>query len=408
MMIERLNIGIFTPHYPSQTEVGGIGTYTRNLARGLVELGHRVHVLTIESAKYGRAEANPDDGVKLHVMRTGYLPFVERWLPNARAAWQISAAARKLSRDCNLDIFEFPNWEGSGRFFRCGMKGKTRLLVRLHTSFREILSLGDSRMSFSQRFACNLEKKACAAADSIYVSTHAHRMLMCNELGLAPERVSIVPLGIEDVASPAARKVRPRSNTPTVFYIGRLEPRKGTLDLLHAIPTLVKRVPDVRVILAGRDRPLAPGHTTYAEYFKRTFAPALQKHVEFTGFISDAAAQRWLEQADLFVAPSLYESFGLIFAEAMRWSLPVVGTMAGGIPEVVQHGVDGLLVPPKSPQKLADALATLLENDDLRQQMGANARRTYETNFTHEIMVRRTVEHYRAMLNLDPQPSFAA
>src|SRR5262249_6393480 len=100
----------------------------------------------------------------------------------------------------------------------------------------------------------------------------------------------------------------------------------------------------------------------------------------------------------VFVAPSRYESFGLVYLEAMRQGKPVVGTRAGGVPEVVEDGRTGLLVPPESPEPLAEAPARLGEDADLRRAFGAAGRARFEAEFTLGRCARRTEQFYREVL----------
>jgi len=105
--------------------------------------------------------------------------------------------------------------------------------------------------------------------------------------------------------------------------------------------------------------------------------------VVFHGSVSEAVLRDHYRRCDLFVAPSLFESFGLIYHEAMQYGKAVVGCRTGGVPEVVEHSVEGLLVDPDSPTQLAAALAQLMGDGPLRQTMGAaGARRVHElTNY---------------------------
>ncbi len=103
---------------------------------------------------------------------------------------------------------------------------------------------------------------------------------------------------------------------------------------------------------------------------------------------------RWLQTADLFVAPSLYESFGLVFLEAMRWGTTVIGTTAGGIPEIVEDGESGVLVPPSQPCLLARAIVGLLRNEDCRRRLGEAGRRRVEAFFSVDRMAQQAAELY--------------
>ncbi len=101
---------------------------------------------------------------------------------------------------------------------------------------------------------------------------------------------------------------------------------------------------------------------------------------------------------DVFVAPSKYESFGLIFIEAMCFGKPVVAYEVGGAAEIIEDGVNGLLAPAGRPEKLRDCVARLVEDDVLRGKMGRNARKTYERSYTTQLMIDRLEAYYRAVL----------
>ncbi len=105
------------------------------------------------------------------------------------------------------------------------------------------------------------------------------------------------------------------------------------------------------------------------------------------------------QNCDLFVAPSLYESFGLIYLEAMNYAKPVIGCRAGGIPEVVDDGVTGRLVDPNSPKQLAEAIVTLLKSPRLLYEYGLAGRQRLLDHFTHIHMARMFERAYRLALS---------
>ena len=116
------------------------------------------------------------------------------------------------------------------------------------------------------------------------------------------------------------------------------------------------------------------------------------------GALGDEEVTRYLQTADLFVAPSLYESFGLIFLEAMRWGTPVVGTRVGGIPEIVCDGESGVLVSPGNHNELASAISELLLDEQRRLTLGEKGRKRVESHFSVQLMAARTVEFYVGVL----------
>ncbi len=384
-----MNIGLFTPNYPGLTREGGIGTYTRHLAHALTAQGHEVCVLTP-----GPADRTTQDGpVSVRLVRPHYLPVVERVVPGSGACCHIAAAMLALVRRHRLEVVEFPNWEGTGTAF-CLLR-RVPVVVRLHTSSREALEIDGTATSRLARWDIAREAWQVRLADAVVTHSEAHRARMAAELGIDRASITVLPHGVPVV--PAFRRER-RCPEPTVVFLGRLERRKGTLDLLHAIPADLRAVPAARFVLIGTDRPHCPGGRTHAEYLRDEFPPEVRAHVQLAGRLADEEVNAWLQRADLFVAPSLYESFGLIFLEAMRWGTPVIGTTAGGIPEVVRHGESGLLVPPECPAELAAAMVRILRDEDLRERLGTAGRRRAETVFSIELTARRVADFYATVV----------
>jgi glycosyltransferase involved in cell wall biosynthesis len=146
-----------------------------------------------------------------------------------------------------------------------------------------------------------------------------------------------------------------------VGFVGRLEPRKGPLDLARAAPRIRAARPDARVVLVGDD-PFG-ADPAYTEAVRS--APGVEVH----GWVEDAAGL--MRHLDVLVLPSHAEPFGTVLAEAMAAGTPVVATRVGGLPEVVDDGVTGRLVAPGRPDELADAVVEVLGR---RAEMGAAAR----------------------------------
>jgi glycosyltransferase involved in cell wall biosynthesis len=153
----------------------------------------------------------------------------------------------------------------------------------------------------------------------------------------------------------------PPGDGPVVGFVGRLEPRKGPLDLARAAPAIRAGAPGARIVLVGDDPyGSAPG------YVERVRAADGVEHVPW---VADGAAV--MRHLDVLVAPSRQEPFGTVLAEAMAAGTPVVATRVGGLAEVVADGETGRLVAPGRPDELAAAVLEVLGR---RAQMGAAAR----------------------------------
>ena len=187
-----------------------------------------------------------------------------------------------------------------------------------------------------------------------------------------------------------------------VLFVGRLEKRKGILELFDAIPEVLERHPKAKFIVAGSDNSREDGFFAdhgmdYPTYFRKNHGHATNS-VEFTGFVDDARLEELYRTCDVFVAPSLYESFGLIFLEAMNWARPVIGCAAGGPEEIVIEGETGLLVPPSDAERLADAIIELLSSSVRRREMGLAGRRRLVEMYSHIAMARGFERLYRVLV----------
>jgi glycosyltransferase involved in cell wall biosynthesis len=268
----------------------------------------------------------------------------------------------------------------------------------VHTPFFETLMIDKAgqKLTPADQFACWTEKRACLAADRIVSSTRHHRRFMADAYRIPEERIELVPLGIDLSSAPEGGPRRAEGKF-RVLYVSRLEKRKGTLTLLDAIPRVADRHPEVEFILIGSDRPHAPGKQQHREYFVQKY-PEYTRHVQFLGFLSQAELEAWYRESDLFAVPSVYESFGLVYVEAMSRGLPVLGGNAGGIPEVIADGETGYLVAEGNSEQLARRILELIENPELCVRLGQAGQRRARSLFSRERMAENTERLYERVI----------
>jgi glycogen synthase len=381
-----MRIGIFSMGYPGLGMDGGIGTYTRDLAHALSDLGHRAHVL-VPSEEEDEIRTGP---VTVHLVRADYMPVVDRLIPGLGACSRVATAMRRLVARHKLEIVEFPNWGGLGAWY--ALWRSVPLAVRLSTTSLEAIAIDGNPYDRTARWDVRREAWLARRADALMTHSDAHRRRIVEEAGIDARRITVVPLGIPTF--PDFERPARRGDELRVVYLGRLERRKGTLDLLRAIPEVLREVPQARFDFIGSDRPHCPGGRTHAQFVEQELPAEVKGRVRLLGRLPNEEVDRALQAADLFVAPSLYESFGMIFLEAMRWGTPVVGTTAGGIPEVVEDGRTGVLVTPGQPGELAAAIVALLRDEPRRRALGEAGRRRVEAEFTVRRTAQRTAEIY--------------
>jgi phosphatidylinositol alpha-mannosyltransferase len=176
---------------------------------------------------------------------------------------------------------------------------------------------------------------------------------------------TVIPNGVDIDAPPNAPK--PPSEELRVLFIGRSEERKGLPVLLQAFEGLVEHVP-ARLAVIG---------STQEDVRKYLADPSIEERIEAHGHVSGDELWRNLHEADVLCAPSLAgESFGMVLTEAFAAGTPVIASEIAGYADVVTDGVDGILVPPADPQRLAEELQALYLEPVRRASMGAAARRS--------------------------------
>lgn len=192
--------------------------------------------------------------------------------------------------------------------------------------------------------------------------------------GVAPDRLALVPEGLDlDLWQPSADPIvladlDARREPFTVLCVARQYPRKRVVDLIDAFAVVVAREPRARLVVIGD----GPEHGALAQRVRQR---DLLGQVQLLGALPDDAEVRgWYRRCSLFCLPSEQEGFGIVFLEAMASGLPVVSTTAAAIPEVVPDGEAGLLVPPRDPEALAQALLRLLGDGELRARLREHGR----------------------------------
>ena len=201
----------------------------------------------------------------------------------------------------------------------------------------------------------------------------------------ANPRVSVIPNMVD---MRAFRAAPPRQGEgPELLFLGRLEATKGVDELLQAAARLRARFPLLRLVIAGA------GDVCAVE--ARAGALGIGDALELPGWVVGERKQALLGRASVFVLPSHVENMPVSVLEAMAAGLPVVATTVGAIPEMVEDGVTGLLVPPRDAEALAGAIETLLSDPQRRRRMGEAGRARAQRHYSVDRVMPRLEAIYR-------------
>lgn len=379
--------------------IGGVATYTKALALGLTKRGNNVYIITA-----GQKESISNiDGVNycyvpvvpLQIPEVASLPTSQRRLAFSYACF---TKLQILKKCFYIDIVESPIWDSYG-LITSYLEKSVPLAVRLQTPLKMVLNTFHKDVSPDLMLLMEYEEAMLKRADCIIKISDCIQETIEELYGFNFEQPVLKNyLGF----NPEVKALSQRGNDGklVVFFIGRLERRKGIDSILAAIPELMNKYPNLEVRLAG-DCNIADdviGDTYKNKFLKDNCSAPWLKKVHFLGKISDKEKEQEYADCDIFVSPSLYESFGIIFVEAMRHSKPVIGCNIGGMKELIADGKTGLLCEPGNTESFKNCLDKLLAEPELRKTMGKAGRVRMLNMFSESVMCARCEDIYRDML----------
>ncbi len=386
----RQQLILISQDYPPRA-CGGIGVFMHRLAEALAAAGHEISVITRST---GRHTVDLENGVWVHrvpLVEHGArahvgLPDLPQVIRNHALTVYDEAMRIQAQRGAAVTLSAIWDLEAAA----CVASAAFTNFVYLVTTYQ--LSLPDKPewqrdAHYREHHVGKMiagERWLLASSARVIASTRGIRddVLTLNPEVHRAQPVPVIPFGL-----PAAGALPPRpadypDDAIVVLFVGRFEARKGVDLLLDVIPALLERHPRLHFRLAGDDRIVVDGETYKAAFLARHRARTdLLARIDFRGFVDDAALEAEYAHCDVFVAPSRYESFGLIYLEAMRWGKPCIGTRIGGIPEVVGDDC-ALLAEAGDAGSLAQALDTLVATPSLRQRHGEAGRRRFDTHYS--------------------------
>ena len=356
--------------------------------------GAEVHVLEV-LAHLDRRAFSPllcclraEGGSQLDRVRELGVPIVDGHLaPSLRGA-ELPRAVVRLSR-------EFRRWGAlvvHSYLFHANLLGTLAArLARVPVALASKRSL-DTYPKRQDRWACSVVNRLadCVTANAEAVRSHVHTVEGCRR-----DKIAVIPNGVDLTRFHGAHSnttvpqaALPASG-PILGCVARLSPKKGHDTLLEAAARVVRQRPDATFVLVG-DGPLRTEIQAHADRL------GLNGRLRFLGLVENPASL--LPRMDVFVLPSNMEGMSNALLEAMAAGRPVVATNVGGNAEVVLDGVTGVLVPPREPGQMAEALLGLLANPARASAMGAAGRARVEDHFSSRLMVRRLEDLYRDLL----------
>jgi L-malate glycosyltransferase len=384
-----------TTYPPTNTE--GIARQRQVLATELCRRGHDIHIVTPGSITHTRR----DGSVQVHEVAISGINHYSNAHPELDIPLSASQALYErlvaLHAEHAWDIVDVPLWAAQGFVTIHRYAGPT--VLWLQTSSAQLRAINGQAGLDEGAAIMGLERACLERADGLLGDSQVALETTLHDYQIHPRvPTAIAHLGLAELQAPTAE----RSQRPTVeaLVVGRLERRKGTPLLFDLLPDVLRQNPHLVVRFVGRDNSANDGwgsrhNTTYPEFFQHRY-PALAQRVIFEGYVDDQRLSEYYRQADFLLAPSLYESFGLVYLEAMRARLPVIAFAAGGACEIfpADQANGALLVPVADQRQLAAAITRMAQRPELRRQLGEHGLKRFQQAFSAERMADATLDCY--------------
>lgn len=366
-----MNILYLTTHL----NIGGITSYVLSLAKGLKKQGHNIYIAS------SGGELTPqfiEEGIN-------YIPIPIKTKQEFSPKVLISRfKLLKFIKEKNIDI--------------------------IHSNTRVTQVLGCLLHRYSHKpyistchgfFKRRISRKVFPCwGDKVIAISEAVKEHLIKDFGVKEEDIRVIYNGIDINKFNRAfggaklkmelKKSLGLGDGPVVGIVARLSGVKGHIYLIEAMEAVLRQIPDVQLLIVGEGR-------MEKKLAAKTLRLSMGKSVVFISSVADTT--RILPIMDLFVMPSLKEGLGLSLMEAMASGLTVIGSDIGGIKNLIQNGINGLLIKPADVSGLSAALLELLKDPAKRAFLGNNARNFIKQNFSQEKMVLQTEEIYQECLN---------
>jgi Glycosyltransferase len=399
-----MNILYISNEYPPETGYGGIGTYTMHSAEGMAARGHSVHVLC--RSQSAEAFIIKQQGVVLHRISPGVYPLPSqrifypfrklcyKAIPHslARLAWarQVYTAYKGLiASKQKFDIIEYPDCGGEGYYF--SKERSVPRVIRLHTPWEMVRSLDTIREGlFDRSLLGHIERRTAHCATAITAPTSALSRELTSRWHI--KNITVFPNPL-----PLGNSTMTSGND--WIYTGRIEYRKGVHILIEAYARLCesKTPPLLRII--GMPYGKLPDGSEYSDYIAHLITrKGCDRKIEWIHGVPLESIQVFLQRSNVAIFPSIWENLSYSCLEAMANGLAVVASQCGGFPEVITNEKNGLLFEPENVTQLTGILSNLLENPELRKNLGRNARKSIETVYNSSIVCKKAESFYENVI----------
>lgn len=394
-----MKIAFISYEYPPDAAYGGIATYVRQAAQMMQKRGHHVEVFA--SSPF-RTSTNVEDGIIVHrLLGDDYRNF----------GLQVGPVFAARHHEVKFDVLEGPEY-GADTREAIRLVPDIPLVIKLHTPtfltcqgtynglgwsdflkwsmlfgkvkakakwiVKSLLQGKIVSWKYTPYHSVLLERSHVLEADEIAAPSQSIGEILADRWKLDSTRIANFPYPY--IPSPELLKIPVETQTDTVTFLGRLEVRKGVLDLAKAIPLVLRQHPQAKFRLIGSSEHSQDPKVPMRQYLEEQLKP-YSASVKFHDPLPLDQIASAFASTDICVFPSIWDNFPNVCLEAMSAGRGIVGTHTGGMREMLHQNTAGRVISPRQPQEIAEAVLELLRNPTLRMQLGQAARDRIMTEY---------------------------
>ena len=384
---------------------GGVGNYVLQIARNFRE-DVSVHIVTPRNKGIlsKNAEVVSDSmedlprNVKVTYLGTARDTFFKNFSFQLICGKYVPNIARKEKVDIIHSQSAMPDYLISARRLPIPVVTTMHTTVEGHSVALREAAISSRQLNTSEKFVLLLGPVLGRLEARYYTNQRYYitvsqwaKQMMIDAHGIEASRIRVIKIGVNHTRFSPARAEEARVRypelaevaAPKILYLSRMVTRKGLNVLLKAIPTVLSRT-DAHFIFAGAG--------------KKPELAMPRRNITYLGHVAGYEPPFLYALSDIFVLPSLYENFPACILEAMASQCAVVSTSVGGIPEMIENGKDGILIPPNDAEAIADSLTRLAEDKTLRADLGRRARESVIGKYNWKDAASKTLEFYEEVI----------
>lgn len=379
-----MKILMLTWEYPPRI-VGGIARVVHDLSHRLIKDGHEVTVVTYKEGN--TPDFEDDKGVKVYrignymINPNNFIDWIMQMNFNL-----VAKANEIIAKEGNFDVIHAHDWLVAYAAKTLKNSYGTPIVATIHaTEAGRNSGIHDE----TQRYINDTEWMLTYEASEVIVNSNYMKNELQRLFGLPFEKINVVPNGVNlNLYSGIERDYEFRrqyaaDNEKIILFVGRLVYEKGIQHLIAAMPKILEKYHDSKLVIAGKGGMID-------ELKAQVNAMGISNKVYFTGYLNSKQVVKMYKCADVAVFPSTYEPFGIVALEGMLSGTPVVVSDVGGLNEIVQHGENGMKSYAGNPNSLADSIISLLYDPALCMKVAKNAKSKVKAEYNWQKIAQDT------------------